>query len=465
MSQPKRLGQQQLIPLPPLKWDLPLQYRIGAEQRLSGIEVWYDFDWREVFPSKAIGPGKTQFRNGQRLALLVKEEAKAHAPGRLPALVLTILEVEEGPRVTETHYIVVVKIREYIRLSESDPAVGYFALRIKAAITAAGRLRHLVSDPGLFSTLMQEPDAFAAFISWARENTTRYADLSTELEQAGMEPKLTGSRESVVQALMKLERIDQEMLTALASALQRCSDRTAKLAILETITSDPEGREAVASMWGLRIAERLADAERIADLYDRMIRSPDVTETQIQAFIEGNPWLIGIEYARVRPRCNGPQGTMDFLLERFDGYHDLLELKSPNDPIVIIDGDDTEREGAPPPSSYRFSEAMAQALAQAHLYRHLLNRNEQFMRERRHILKTWEPRLLIVLGCWDKMSSEQQSLLDELNRSLHRVEIVPFDRLAVRARQILRNVEDCLYMDEFSRELLHARATPKTSAA
>lgn len=52
-----------------------------------------------------------------------------------------------------------------------------------------------------------------------------------------------------------------------------------------------------------------------------------------------------------------------------------------------------------------------------------------------------DPRLIIVIGKAGSPPEHRQRVLLELNKSLHRVEIVPYDVLAKRATAVLDNVE------------------------
>lgn len=70
----------------------------------------------------------------------------------------------------------------------------------------------------------------------------------------------------------------------------------------------------------------------MADEYSALVQKPDSGETALQEFIEKNPWLLGLDYVKARPRKPLPRGAMDFILERYDGLQDFLELKSPQDP-------------------------------------------------------------------------------------------------------------------------------------
>jgi hypothetical protein len=46
-----------------LDWDRALRFRRGAQQRLRGIEVYYDLNWNEHSPDRRV-----QFRGGQDFA-------------------------------------------------------------------------------------------------------------------------------------------------------------------------------------------------------------------------------------------------------------------------------------------------------------------------------------------------------------------------------------------------------------
>jgi hypothetical protein len=160
----------------------------------------------------------------------------------------------------------------------------------------------------------------------------------------------------------------------------------------------------------------------------------------MQNFIEANPWLLGLDYAAIRARSRGPSGATDFLLERFDGFHDLLELKSPQDPIVRSP---EVAEGGPVPSphEYALSATVAQALAQAMVYRDRLTRYAEAAEELFGLPHTRDPRLLIVVGRADSLPADRRRVVAELNKSLHRIEVVPYDVLGHRATAVLDNVE------------------------
>jgi hypothetical protein len=134
------------------------------------------------------------------------------------------------------------------------------------------------------------------------------------------------------------------------------------------------------------------------------------------------------------------RGTVDFLLERFDGFHDLLELKGPDDRIFE---EHARKRDIRSPSAFRLSRPLALALAQVHAYRDALT-DEGTYEKFYGLPHTREPRITILIGLASELTEQEERILRELNRSLHRVEVVPFDVLSLRAHAVLDNVEHYL---------------------
>ena len=62
-------------------WSPQLRWRRGARKRLAGLDVYYDFRWREV-----VGHPRTMFRNGEDLADRIRDDCPE---GKNPVLLLT----------------------------------------------------------------------------------------------------------------------------------------------------------------------------------------------------------------------------------------------------------------------------------------------------------------------------------------------------------------------------------------
>jgi hypothetical protein len=404
-----------------LGWDRPLRFRQGARQRLRGIDVFYDFPWTKHFRDE-----RAQFVNGQCLADQVIEDCP---DGKQPALLLTARDdVDEGAHQAERSYVMVVNLPRYLASADGNAAAAYLARRLGPGITRAKSYSRMTgSSFGQLADWLGEHLDAELLHHWADKNEERLHLLRSigtpEDNDVG-----TSDLERALAALEALKKLDPEIARAVADLVTTDTDLAARIELLHAITGDMDGRYATGEILHRRARERLADARKAAEQFDELLKKDG--ETKLQGFLEQHPWLLGLDYARVRARQQIPRGAVDFLLERFDGFHDLLELKSPGAPIFEAHGKNAD---IPSPSSYRLSRQLALALAQVHAYRDALH-HESATEELYGLPHTREPLITILIGRAAKLGEHQERLLREFNRSLHRVEIVPFDVLGRRAR-------------------------------
>ncbi len=213
--------------------------------------------------------------------------------------------------------------------------------------------------------------------------------------------------------------------------------------ILQAITRTSDGRRDTAAILSSRLADRLSDVNYAIRAFVAMLENSKTIETDMQEFIQDHPWLIGLEYVKVRPKQKVLRGALDFLLERYDGYHDMLELKSPDDPI-IIEKDSEDKSMPAPPSQYSLSPSLANALAQSHSYRDTMTKYENAIEEQFGIRNPAQPNIYIIIGKASKLTDIQRRILRQLNLSMHRVQIVPYDILSYRAGQLIENIQKYL---------------------
>lgn len=464
-------------------WNRPLERRRGSPKRLDGLDIYYDFNWMNYFPD-----GRAQFKNGQCLARLARGDCP---PGKAPALLLTDQpDIEEKPIETDSHFAVVVNLPRYLQQATADAAASYYAHHLESGITSLAQLRKVAARPDVIRAVIEQ-ELDAKFITeWVSEDKERLDELHkivaskagsdaidvtriaarTDVIKAVVEDHLTiahiaswvnshpeqlqqlqalaqrdydvpqiGKLDQALVALDNLVDLDDEIIQAIASLLGRTEDREARLTFLHALTADRTGRAVTSEVLGQRITDRLVDAREATEAYSDLIRDPQASETDLQKFIEAHPWLLGLEYVRIRPRHALPRGVMDFVLERYDGFHDFLELKNPQDAIVVAPD---ESDGLPPPaSSFSLSADLAQALAQAHVYRDVLTTDAPTLDRLYGLSETRDPRVTIVIGQAGQLPPHRQRVLRQLNLSLHRVEVVPYDVLADRTTTVLDNVK------------------------
>jgi hypothetical protein len=414
-----------------LGWKVSLHYRRGARQRLRGIDLYYDFPWAAHFHDR-----RAQFANGQCLADQVIEDCPT---GKRPALLLTDRDdVEEGARETERSYVVVLNLPRYLESAGGNAAATYLAQRLGRGITRARSFTHVpeASADDLAQWLGERLNR-DVLARWAGDNIERRRLLHTFGTPDDVDESVNDAARALA-AIKVLGELDPEIAKAIGELVTSETDHAARVELLRALTGDIEGRYVTGEILHERAQERLTDARDAAKHFDNLLKKEG--ETELQGFLELHPWLLGLDYAQIRARQPIPRGAVDFLLERFDGFHDLMELKSPGDAIFEIHGKET---GVPSPSSYRLSRPLALALAQVHAYRDALH-YESVHEDLYGLSHTREPRIIILIGRASQLTQHQERLLREFNRSLHRVEVMPFDVLGRRARAILDNVEHYL---------------------
>jgi hypothetical protein len=406
-----------------IDWDRKLYLRRGGRVRLAGLPVYYDFKWLDLMTDR-----RMQFRNGQCLAERVRKDCPK---GRIPALLLTDRDdVEEGGLITASFYVVVLNLPRYLEQAEANAAVSYLAKTL-GPITQVKKLQELATaDQKGLRALIQLNLTVEDIADWARGDPERISELrSTSAEFSALD--------SVVGALRSLSGLDAELVNAVSDLARAEPDRQKRLDLLRAMTEDATGRNVAAEVLGERVEQRLNDARDAAKAYMGLLGDKSTTETDLQRFLERHPWLLGLDYARVLPRQQVLRGTVDFLLERFDGFYDILELKSPGDSIIDAPA---ELVGPPSASKFSLSRSLAQALAQVHVYKDAL-RHEQVAEEQFGLSHARDPRVIVLIGTAKGLSPSGGRVLHELNCSLHRVEVVPYDVVGQRANGVLDVVE------------------------
>ena len=230
----------------PIVWPRPLHVVQGSPERLSGIRVYYDFDWREEF-----GHSRKAFPHGQTLTRLIKEECPA---GKQPCLLLTTGEDPIPQRIPrQTEYVVVVNIRHYLRESEGNPAYTYFARSAKGCVTgipAVQNVAHTAEELDAFLNTHLKAGDIARWLDADPDRLQQLAEI-TEKKIPGRSHR--ASIEDVIQTLESLDRIDPELLNGLKSVFSKAQDRQTRTTLLHALTHNVEGLTQAGEVFGERI--------------------------------------------------------------------------------------------------------------------------------------------------------------------------------------------------------------------
>ena len=394
-------------------WDPPLKKRPGSPTRLAGLPVYYDFDWPNM-----IGHDTAQFRNGQDLAESVFE---ACPYGRTPCLLLTIDDdAEDGPLPTDDlNYVFVVRIHRYLTEAHAGAAGSYLLRQFGVnSISMAREIKDAVADPDRQDEILELSADRQGLTRWAERKPGRRALLrdiggaNSFLSAAiGEDAPFPGA---VLRNWIESEGVD--VARDVANELGRT----------------PEGRRAIAMV---DPASSLADDVEIAvEGYRELLTREGASETDFHAYLKRHPLLLGLEYAEVMSGVRLAKAELDFVVRRHDGYRDVLELKGPGDPIIVFDGAEEAH-----PSAYSLGRKLAQALAQVQLYKERIATSSTDDRELYGV--TRDPRITIVIGRDSDLPNETaRTVLRQLNVTLHRIKVLPYDILAKRAAAQMKNL-------------------------
>ncbi len=415
-----------------IEWEPELKKRQGARHRLGGLDVYYDFDWRSVFRHN-----RSTFPNGQSLAKLVANECPT---GKIPTLLLTSRnDVEPGIRTTDERHIVIVPINDYLQRAGFDAASTYYARLAGGRLTRLSALAQSDFSADELAVFFSRQLDAAGLRAWAEASAGNRELLANVLNA------MSTSAENVRRLIDNLTELTADQINLLVARIEAVGGRAAVAGILSAATRSPEGRVMVARVIGERLEDRIADARQQLRAYRELIQRAGVSETDVQRFLEQQPWIVGLAYVRARPRVEVPRGTLDFVLDRYDGFFDFLELKGPEEAIIVAPPEDDSRPA--PASAYTLGPALSKALAQAHLYRANLDESRGLAFQY-GLNDTRQPRIMIVLGRSTDLSRTGKEILRHLNLSLHRVEIIPYDLLATRSEGWLNSIEALLAQTE-----------------
>jgi hypothetical protein len=358
--------------------------------------------------------------------------------GKTPALLLTTdPDANEELIETATEYVLIIRIEDFLRQSNPDAAAGYLARNVPLGITAIGRFADLANSPSRMAAFLErhlDPELISL---WATNDANRLVALHRVL--SGITPPELAAV-AVAEYIRGLPALDLSVIEALIQIVADITDEEARLHLLKALTQDESGRTAMSQTLASRLEDRIEDVRRAAKGYGALLLTATSAETDFQNYFVRHPWLIGMDYVSVRPRFGIPRGQLDFILERYDGFHDVLELKDPQDPIITQKTRSTT--GVPASSSqFSLSPDLANALAQVHDYRDILTGEESMISRRYGLQNSRNPRLMILIGKSSALTPERERILEQLNLSLHRVEIVPYDIVGRRAEAWLSNIE------------------------
>lgn len=147
-------------------------------------------------------------------------------------------------------------------------------------------------------------------------------------------------------------------------------------------------------------------------------------ETIFQEFLTQHFWMFGPQYISVQPKPNSSARRIpDLLIQRADGFNDVIELENPTDDLFV----NVKKR---PEQSKALKEALAQVMDYVDDY--ALRYRDEFYDSG---LDTYKPTGIIVIGRQGGRDLERRRR--QLNSYLHGIEIWTYDDLFANAERVI----------------------------
>ncbi|MGK2915886.1 MAG: Shedu anti-phage system protein SduA domain-containing protein [Porticoccaceae bacterium] len=160
--------------------------------------------------------------------------------------------------------------------------------------------------------------------------------------------------------------------------------------------------------------------------------SEDLREGPWQKWFQANSWVLGSQFVRVvDERHIDTQHISDFLMEAYDGFLDVVEIKRPQGGLAFWSP--TLDHGNHVPST-DLTKAVTQASRYIFEVEHEAN-SVKFL-QRVGGVKTVKPRCVLVFGRSDDWNAQQMESYRILNASFHNLTVLTYDHVLTRARRI-----------------------------
>ena len=178
---------------------------------------------------------------------------------------------------------------------------------------------------------------------------------------------------------------------------------------------------------GLRQAHRARAVREIEEML-----SQDLREAPWQRWFQTNSWVLGSQFVRIlEERHIDTQHISDFLMEAYDGFLDVVEIKRPEGGLAFW---------APALDHGNFvpSSDLTKAVSQASRYIYEVEREANSVKflERVGGVKTVKPRCILVFGRSNDWTDKQTEAYRILNASYHNLTVLTYDHVVARARRI-----------------------------
>jgi len=178
---------------------------------------------------------------------------------------------------------------------------------------------------------------------------------------------------------------------------------------------------------GLRQAQRAQAVRKFKAMLDE-----NLLEDRWQRWFQANSWVLGSQFVRVLDeRHIDAANISDFLMEAYDGFLDVVEIKRPGGGLQFW-------ASALDHGNYIPSSDLTKAVTQASRYIYEVEREANSVKflERVGGVRTVKPRCILVFGRSNNWNVEQAEAYRIMNAGFHNLTVLTYDHVFTRARRI-----------------------------
>lgn len=172
---------------------------------------------------------------------------------------------------------------------------------------------------------------------------------------------------------------------------------------------------------------------RAVEKFEEML-DEDLTEHDWQKWFQENSWVLGTDYVKILDERNiDTQNITDFLMEAYDGFLDIVEIKRP-------DGDLQFWASSKDHDNYIPHQSLVKAITQASKYIYEVEREANNLKfyERTNGVKTIKPRCVLIYSRSYDWNEEQKESFRVLNSNYHNLTILTYDHILERAKRMIQ---------------------------
>jgi len=158
----------------------------------------------------------------------------------------------------------------------------------------------------------------------------------------------------------------------------------------------------------------------------------DMVENDWQKWFTNNNWILGSEFVKLLDdRIIDTENIADFLMEAYDGFLDIIELKRPEGKLKFWASSQDH-------GNYIPSSDLIKAITQASKYIYEVEREANSVKflERVNYVRTVKPRCVLIFGRSFRWNQAQIEAYRILNSGYHNISILTYDHVLIRAKKI-----------------------------